>query len=632
MRCFVEIKNADGQYSGAIHQGNPALARSLPDLKLGPDDEVAIQDRAYRLDALVQTLIAHQPQDLKIAYQERGQLEIGHYLYRQIFGDHPPSEFQREGDERVDLRIVTGDEHVARLPWVLLAHQGLFLSAAGWSVSLARTCRVRDCTLPPEPKILVVAPEPEGVTHTKAQSHLETLEYRLSLYDHHLSLGDHLQVATTWEGFRQLLGEFQPHIVYYYGHGVGDRYRSRLVFATGEGRRVDKPVADFAQCLRELEEPPRLVYVNCCSGDAGGFLGAGWQLGEFIPAVVTNRTVAYVDAAQAQALALWQSILLDGQPPHVAMTQIRGKLVDLDLTFSDVRWLTPVIHCHYAGWKSTPPQRIAPSEHDPHWHLKLDRVVQFGTVAFQARQMLRERRPRTLAYVWYGQEGQGVDLFHKRLKVELQDDLATHAHFVQVRPEWPMDLHDPDRSFADMMSEAFDVHSLQDVPRVIRAHSRGATGRQTLVYVRHQPVRSKKVLDPGTFKAYLQWWDKRFASLLQDRYYALLTVSFEVDNPAKFRKAMLEGARLYDIELSRTVFRLLDELEQVGMRDLFEFLQTHNIRLPRAHKDRILQEILEQTNGHYEQTISALKRLVNRALDAPEEKVAAPEQTEEFDY
>ena len=631
MRCFVEIKNANGRYTGAIHQGNPAIARPLPDLKLGPDDELVIKDRAYPLGALVQALITYQARDLKIAYEERGQLEIGRHLYRQIFGDLHPSTFQSEGDEGVDVRIVSGDEHIARLPWVLLAHEGLFMSASGWSVSLARASRVQDCTLPPRPKMLVVAPEPEGVAKTRAKSHLETLEYRLSLHDHHLSLGDHLRVATTWERFRQLLGEFNPHIVYYYGHGVGDRHRSRLVFATGQGQRVEKPIADFAQCLREMADPPRLVYVNCCSGDAGGFLGAGWQLGEFIPAVVTNRTVAYVDAAQAQALALWQSILLDGQPPHVAMTKIRGKLVDLDLSFSDARWLTPVMHCHYAGWTSTPPQRVAPLEHDPHWHLKLDRVPQFGTVAFQTRQMLREHRPRSLAYVWYGKGGQGIDLFHKRLKVELQDDLATRAHFFSVRPEWPMDLHDPARSFADMMCEAFDVQALQDIPRVVRAQSRGASGRQTLVYVRHQPVRSTKVLNPRDLKAYLEWWDREFAPLLQERYYALLTVSFEVQNPAKFHKAMLKMV-LQDIVLSRTVFRLLDELEQVGMRDLFEFLQTHNIRLPRRRKDRILQEILEDTGGHYEQTISALRRLVNRALDAPDEKGATPEQAEEFDY
>ena len=96
---------------------------------------------------------------------------------------------------------------------------------------------------------------------------------------------------------------------------------------------------------------------------------------------------------------------------------------------------------------------------------------------------------------------------------------------------------------------------------------------------------------------------------------------------------MLEQAKLYDLELSRAIFRLLDEMERIGLKDLFDFLQTHNIRLPRAHKDRILQNILEQTSGHYEQTVSALRRLVEHALDMSEE-LETPDSTteEEFDY
>ena len=139
-------------------------------------------------------------------------------------------------------------------------------------------------------------------------------------------------------------------------------------------------------------------------------------------------------------------------------------------------------------------------------------------------------------------------------------------------------------------------------------------------------------MNPRLLKTYLTWWDKTFAPLLQDRYYALLTISFEVNNPMNFRRALLERENLYDLDLSRTVFRLLDELERVGMKDLFEFLQTHNIRLPRARKDRILQDILTQTDGHYEQTINALKQLVNRALDSDDRSSGQDQIEEEYDY
>lgn len=635
MRYFIELTGDGQHYQGVMHQGNPLLARALPDLAIGPQVEVDL-GQPLRLQQVVDAFVDRQNPNLAFLHEERSQVQLGHHLYQQLFGAVPPAQLQSPQDTPVDLRIVTSDEYLARLPWILLAHRGVFLSTTGWSVSLCGTTQMLSGTLPPSPRMLVVMPEPtdQGWPKTRARAHLEALENRLSLFDHHLTLGSHIALATTWEEFRQTLPTFKPHIVYYYGHGTGNRHHSRLVFASGaHNEALEKPIADVAQCLRQLAEPPQIAYLNCCSGDAGGFLGAGAQLGSFVPAVVTNRTLAYVDAAQAQGLAFWQSVLIDAQPPHRAMAELSGKLDDLNLSFSDARWMTPVMYCHYDQWKATPPQRIDPLEHDPHWHLKLDRVSQFATVAFQTRQMLRELRPRTLAYTWYGQRGQGVELFHRRLRVELQQDLGSNTHVHEVLPAWPLEFSDPDRSFADMMSEAFDVQSLRDIPGCIRAYTRGATGRQTLIYVRHEPVHSTRVMNPGLLKAYLEWWDRTFVPMMGSHTYALLTVSFEVNNPAKFRRAILDQEGLYDLELGGTIFRLLDEMERIGMKDLFDFLQTHNIRLPKSRKDRILQDILERTNGHYEQTIGALRRLVERALDEPAEVEAPPtDAADAYDY
>ena len=43
--------------------------------------------------------------------------------------------------------------------------------------------------------------------------------------------------------------------------------------------------------------------------------------------------------AQAQALALWQSMLIEGRAPHIAMTEMYSKLVEMGLSFSDARWI-----------------------------------------------------------------------------------------------------------------------------------------------------------------------------------------------------------------------------------------------------------------------------------------------------
>jgi hypothetical protein len=632
MRYFVEISRQGDGYSALAHQGNLGFGRSTLASGLGSATTLAISGRSYTLQQISTALSEYRLRELGAIYDERGQIEIGQHLYRQIFGEVRPDSFRQQSGDSVDLRIITDDEHIMALPWGLLAHQGLFLAATGWSITMARSVTVPDVTITDRPRVLIVAPEPAGLK-TRAADHLEKLEYRLALSDHRLTSEQNLRHVTTWDACCSMLKSFQPDILYYYGHGVGDQGRARLIFADQNGRKVEKPITDLAQLLRELPTPPRLVYLNCCGGDAGGFLGAGRQIGQVVPAVIANRTVAHTDAAQVQALAILQSILVDGRPPHVALSEINGRLTELGMSFSDARWLTPVLYSNYRTWTAPAAQRADDAIRDPHWHLKLDRVGQFGTVAFQTRQMLRERHPRSLAYVWYGKAGQGIDMFHKRLGVELRADLASHAQLLEVRPEWPMQLDNPGRSFSDMMTEAFEVQDLKAISSSIREQTHASASRIAVIYVRHQPVRLKSVLNPSTLKAYLQWWDGTFAPLLNNHQHVLLTISFEVDNPASFRDILLNRVGLYEIEFNHTIFRLLDEMERLALKDLFDFLQIHNIRLPRSHKDRILQEILEKTGGHYEQTISELRRLVERALDAAStHDQPAHSEADIFDY
>lgn len=500
-RYIVELTYRDDRYSGTAYHSGHTRARDIADLQLGPDTEIAIKGQPYRLDALVDALIGYHANDLQTAYDERGQLEIGRHLYHQLFGDLDMAERQRLRANELDLRIVTEDEHIARLPWVLLADSNVFLSATGWSVALARTVCDDLYELPPSPRILVAAPQPVGVEATRAEPHLEALELMLSGADPRHVRGHFLHVVTTWEACVREVEVFQPHLVYYYGHGVGDRHTSRLVFASEPGnQRRDVPVIDVATHLRQMPGgPPLLVYVNCCLGDAGGLLGAGQAFGDAVPAVISNRTVAHIDTAQAQAMAFWRRVLLDGAAPHTAVAEIRRGMVSMGLTLSNERWMTPVLHSHYGTWVANPPQPASRLERDPHWRHKLDRVRQFGQVFYLTSQMLLEQRPRSLAYVWYGQPGQGVDLFHQRLTVELQEKL-TDTPLIEVLPEWP--LVPSWEAFEAMMLDAFEVVALDHIPGRIRERTRGVSRRQALVYVRHAPVQSSRVINPPVLKSY----------------------------------------------------------------------------------------------------------------------------------
>jgi hypothetical protein len=619
MQYFLEIDNKAGHYEGRIYQGDPASAYPLPNLELGSTAQINIKGKTCTLGELIQALIAYESEILETFFDERGQLELGQYLYAQTLGcwQNAPDP-RREAD--IQIHILSEDEHILRLPWVLLACDGIFLSILGWSVILGSSDSVTNCELPPSPYLLVIVPKPADEPATEATNHLRELEEMLSRADHHFCQGKHLHVVYTWEEFQTQVTKQHYDLLYYYGHGISDIHRSRLVFASGKTNiRKDVPVVDLVTCLHQASGgPPLLAYVNCCKGDAGGILGAGRQLLNLIPAVVTNRTVATIDAARRQAMDFWKAILLEGIPPHAAVAGMYSRLGNMGLSLKDVRWMTPVLHSRYQNWKANPPRLRDRLHRSPYWQLKLNRVRQFGQVFYLTDQMLRERKPRSLAYVWYGQAGQGLDLFHQRLKVELRDVLP-NVHLYEVRPRWPDDLHNPHRSFEDMLLEAFEVDSLDNIPGRVRTQTKGESGRQTLVYICHQPVLTAEPIKPSVLRTYLEWWDCNFVPLLHQETdaFGLLGVSFEVRNPPKFLEVL--QTRVDDLELQHTVLHVLDEMERLAKKDLKEFLDTHRIELPRNRRERILDEILKETGGHYEMTLEALKLLMERAWDLEDE-------------
>ncbi|MCP4576281.1 MAG: toll/interleukin-1 receptor domain-containing protein, partial [Deltaproteobacteria bacterium] len=556
-RYFVEINKSGGKYTGAIHQGSPAIARPLDDLQLHKNSAIPIKGKPYKIGALLKALNKNSP-DLPREHDERAQLDIGQYLYDQIFNEVPQGSFDQN---EVDLRIITSDPHITLLPWNLMANRGIFLSPAGWSFALSNHANTTDCRLPKAPKVLIVAPQPVGMAKTGAESHLEAIEDMLLRRKHGLIFGQHMEFVDTWEDFIEKLETFQAQILYYYGHCAHKTDKTSLCFASGKKHKNHEiSASDFADRLRKTSDKPLLVYLNCLNNPAG-LLEFGLKLGELIPAVITGRHAHSKGAARSQGLSLLEDILTKGKAPHKAVSTLYGNMdEDLKISTTRARWMTPLIFCRYGAWKAGIPEALSRRIHDPYWHLKIDRIRQFSMVSQQTMQMLKERKPGSLSFVWYGAEGQGIDKFHHRLNVELREYLINfNTHLFEVRPEWPTELEKPDDSFRECLKESFQVKRLDDIPAAVRNMSQGVSGKQTLIYVRHLPVTSSKIINPRSLKMYLKWWDEKFVPLLERHQFALLGVSFIVKNPPKFRNLLLNTERLEDIHLSKTVFRLLDE-------------------------------------------------------------------------
>jgi hypothetical protein len=78
VQVVVEIENVEGNHAVWLSVGGERMA--LSKLALGEQARVTIKHQAFSLGDLVKALIRYDSDDLKLAYDERGQLEIGRYL------------------------------------------------------------------------------------------------------------------------------------------------------------------------------------------------------------------------------------------------------------------------------------------------------------------------------------------------------------------------------------------------------------------------------------------------------------------------------------------------------------------------------------------------------------------------
>ncbi len=255
--------------------------------------------------------------------------------------------------------------------------------------------------------------------------------------------------------------------------------------------------------------------------------------------------------------------------------------------------------------------------HDPYWSLKLERITQYSKVSYLTRLMLKERKPKINVFIWYGMEGQGVDMFAERLKIELQEELD-YVNFYEINPIWPLLKIDPNRSFDDMILEAFDFdpnnENLNHIPGRIRSYAQGRHYRQTLVYIRHQPLKTNKIIGIKELKVYFEWLEIYLAPMLEKNVFVICGVSYILPNPSKLA-SVLENKVVEPLVLKRTAIHLLEELDKVTKRDLLEFLKNHNIKLPPSLMDDVLEKIIKKTHGAYDATLVELKNIISRPYD-----------------
>ena len=573
-------------------------------LRLRPEDEVSIgvkEPKRYTLKHIVECLASSDWHALEL-FESRGQLDLGAHLFAETLEKVEAI----AGRENVHMRIESDDEYLLRLPWVLMNRRGEFLVRIGWSI--ARGTFQGDPELPPSPRLLIAAPEPAS-RPTGAKNHLADLRSRLIAGDPRMALESHVRVANDTKKFREELEQFQPHVVYFFGHGQGDVDQSHLIFL--KGSRPDKVSAiDMASWFEALSErKPLLVYVNACLGDSGGWLGVGPQMKRMIPVVVTNRSLASPEISQEQACLFLEDVILRGHEPDSALAKNYSQVGRAGAKSDNPHWFTPVIYSSYKQWKSNPPKSLTK---DSSWVLKVDRSKQIAIVRDQAREMIDQRDSLVAqAFLWYGLQGEGVTLFHRRLTLDLPECMG-EAEFYEVTPRWPDAITTLDMDFERMICDAFEVNELNDLTGRLRG--RGGNGR-LMIHINHTSLNSPKVLTVRRLQNYLRWLDFAVIPLIESgkKWRLIVSVSYELKIKArKFGKGLQKNVVGEVNPSSIFEINLLDQMDYVVLDDLRRFLRMHGVRVPPSKGlEKALQAILERTGGHYEATLPELEKLMD---------------------
>jgi len=611
---FINIFYEQKKYAARIYDYEKKdNSKKLNTFCFDKNSLILIKDKKIKLLDLLNNLLQKNIDNLN-ELDKRYQLDAGLFLYKQIFDN-----FKHDDKKlKISLSIIVPDHITALLPWHLLADDNqVFLNSMNYRISLASTKTIIDSKLSDNAKLMIVAPKVSNYHDTDVDNHIEKLELALSEKKYDMLKENKIIVVNDWDTFESELLAKQPDVIYYYGLCSGTIKDPCLLF-TSKNKKKEITSQDFNNLLNKLTDLPKLVYINAIK-HTGKLIKFAIDVSKKLSCLILSRYTYSNQIAQEQGTILLTKILTQAALPHEAVIKLYGEMPqNLNLSNDESRMMTPFIFCHYKNWDSKVYKTLSRDIHDSHWHLKIDRRDQSSVIYNMTKDMLKEKTPKSLSFIWYGKPGRGVDLFHRRLTVELKEDVPAYYKtcFHEIPVEWPMELEDHEMSFTEIMTYAFNVIELNEIPFAIRNLNQGISGRQSLVYLRFNPIKESKnpdiprLINLKTIKQFLNWFNNKFMNHILPNQFILLGISFIVNNPEKFEKD-LDNEEIEFLDLENTTIMILKKMVNLSKIDLVNFFKTHNINISPERKKTEIQRILKQTNGNYNKTVIELKKMVH---------------------
>lgn len=240
-------QNKGGGYSWQLSKNHQLMAKGLADLL--PSQQITLRDTHLELGDISDKLLTFNENEawLETVFDEAGQIQLGTYLYQQTLGQVAAL---TESHEETQLVVISEDAFIRHLPWNILSRDGrTFLVLDDWRINVATHASTKSVQFSAHPRILLVCPDvlSEGFAPTQGRQHREDLKQELSAIHGLFNSPEYCALCASWDDFCERVKQ-RWDVIYFYGHGVGDAYATKLIFADEQGGLNTFPSAKWRLC------------------------------------------------------------------------------------------------------------------------------------------------------------------------------------------------------------------------------------------------------------------------------------------------------------------------------------------------------------------------------------------------
>jgi hypothetical protein len=453
--------------------------------------------------------------------------------------------------------------------------------------------------------ILVIAPDFVDMAPIGTSAHLRALAQVFDSLSPGHGVSSRFQVVKTPAQVERALAGMRPDTVYYYGHGAIDDDQLRLEL--GDGRREPMLMRDLGRLLRQT--PPSVVFLNGCQTGQAGWHSAGAQLLPKVPLVIANATSAWSESAGRLALRWFGDWLGKGLDPVAALHRLGGRA-----STQGFEWVTPIVHAHYNSFDTRPPsaaiQKVSNLSVD-----RLDREEQRARVFGYISELGRDPRRRVMAAVAYAAPGNHLELLPSQISARVESDAGERLHIQRFHLRFPEQraIKDLAANLESGLKIQLRYETATPIEHILRAsappRSSGAVSVLWLDWgVFGEPPSRQPALSPDQVTEWVKFVRNQIASVCPDDLRIVATVALEVEA----EKLPRLGSRLAAFEAdpqfrnARFRFRTIPPLTNVDLSEILDYLEQADCPTDIAYG--LAKLVLDKTLGHYEATVSLLRR------------------------